>query len=438
MKKPIVAIVGRPNVGKSTLFNRLISRRLAIVDDRPGVTRDRLYADTEWQHRRFILIDTGGLVPETKDSMERVIKQQVQIAVEEADAIIFMVDCQIGLVAEDQSVARALKKAGKPMVLVVNKADNDKWEMSVAEFYRLGLGDPFPVSAMEGRNTGDLLDAVVKLLPPTPQTEETDDLAIKLAIVGKPNVGKSSLVNALLGKERMIVDSVSGTTRDAIDTHFRYQNREYIITDTAGIRRRSKINDSIEYYSVIRAMGTIARCDVALVLIDAREGLTTQDLRIMEQVEEAEKGCILLVNKWDLLAKDHKTYDAYQKALRQKLGRWYYIPVEFISVLERLRVIEPLDLAAQIKDAREKTIKTTQLNDFLECLAREKTLYTKQGKQIKFYYATQAGTSPPTFIIFTNSGGEITTVQHRFVEKHFRERFEFPGTPIRLWFRGRK
>lgn len=438
MKRPIVAIVGRPNVGKSTLFNRFIARRQAIVHDQPGVTRDRLYADVEWQHRHFVVIDTGGLVPDTKDSMEKIIKNQVQIAIEEADVILFLVDGKEGLDFEDKTIALVLKKANKKVLLVVNKADNEKLEFGAHEFYSLGLGDPFPVSAMESRNVGDLLDAIAGFFPQAPQTldDETDDL--QLAIVGKPNVGKSSLVNALVGQERVLVDSKPGTTRDAIDTRFRYKGRGVVITDTAGLRRKRKINDGIEYYSTIRAINSIDRCDVAFVLLDATEGLTKQDIRILEEVTQAEKGCIILVNKWDLVTKDHKTYEAYLQALRSKLGSWSYFPIEFISVLNRQRIIEPLDLAFKIKESRDKKIKTSELNEFVQAISRERSFYTDSGKAIKFFYCTQAAVRPPTFIFFTNCPQDITEVQRRFVEKKIREKFDFIGTPIRLWWRDKK
>jgi GTPase len=438
MKRPIVAIVGRPNVGKSTLFNRFVSRRQAIVHNQPGVTRDRLYADVEWQHRHFVVIDTGGLVPDTKDSMEKIIKNQVQIAYEEADVILFLVDVRSGLDFEDKAVAQVLLKANKKVILVANKADNENLELAAAEFYALGLGEPLTVSAMESRNVGDLLDKIVALFPEAPQIleEDTDDL--KLAIVGKPNVGKSSLVNALIGKERVLVDSKPGTTRDAIDTKFQYKGHTIIITDTAGMRRKRKINDSIEYYSTIRAISSIDRCDVAFVLLDATEGLTRQDQQILGEVTAAEKGCVILVNKWDLITKTDKTYEAYLKALRSKLGAWAFLPIEFISVLERQRIIEPLDLALTIKANRDKKIKTSELNEFVQSISRERSFFTETGKAIKFYYCTQAAIKPPTFILFTNCPQDISETQRRFIEKRMRVKFDFMGTPIRLWWRNKK
>jgi len=435
MKKPLVAIIGRPNVGKSTLFNRLVSKRVAIVDDKPGVTRDRLYADAEWLQYKFLLVDTGGLVPDSDDWMEQNINIQVEVAVTEADIILFVVDARAGLATLDEEISVQLQKVEKPIILVINKADSDSLELSGNDFYQLGMGDPFAISAMEGRNIGDLLDKITGHFKTLSNRDLFPD-AIKIALVGKPNVGKSSLLNALMGEERVIVDAKAGTTRDSIDTHFTYYKQNFIITDTAGMRNKSRIDEDVEFFSSVRSLRSIKRCDVAVVLTDAKEGLTRQDLRVMEVVIEAGKGVMLCINKWDLVKdKNYETHKNHLKEIKDKLGKYYYIPIEFISVKERQRIINPIKQAIEIYKRRSTTIITSRINKVLEKMCSKRSFFTSQGKEIKINYTTQVSNDPPTFVLFTNQPKGIKEVQKKFIIRNIREAFDFTGTPIRLLLR---
>lgn len=447
--KPVVALVGRPNVGKSTLFNRIIGERRAIVEDVPGTTRDRLYAQAEWAGVPFILVDTGGLeleagrcsngeavAPLSVASADYVpaIRQQVRIAIEEADVIIFLVDAQEGLTAADRDVADLLRATRKPVILAVNKADNLSQEMAAVEFWALGLGEPRPISAAHGRGIGDLLDAVVRGFPRQPEEVETD--AVRIAIVGRPNVGKSSLLNALLGQERAIVSEIPGTTRDAIDTELVWEGQHIILIDTAGIRRRGRIERGVEYYSVLRALRAIERADVVLLLVDATEGVTAQDTHVAGYILAEHKSVVVVVNKWDLVKKDAGTMDHYMRLVREALNFMDYVPVLFISAKTRQRVNQVIPTALRVYSERKRRISTAELNRLLQEAITVHPPPTR-GKPLRFYYATQIGTEPPTFVFFVNDRELIHFTYERYLENMIRARYPFEGTPIRLWFRDR-
>jgi GTP-binding protein len=434
MAKPVVAIVGRPNVGKSTLFNHLIGKRKAIVEDIPGVTRDRLYDNTDWAGREFIIIDTGGLRFEEGDFFAREIKLQVEIAIEEADVIVFVLDAREGLSTEDEQVADLLRRSGKPVVLAANKVENFDRQLDYYEFYQLGLGDPIPISAMHGLNTNDLLDQVIAKFAP-PKEYEEDDNAIKLAIVGRPNVGKSSLVNALLGEQRVIVSDIPGTTRDAIDTPFRYNNIDYILIDTAGIRRKSRIKEATEKYSVIRALKSIERADVVLTMLDATEGVSEQDQRIAGYVHEAGRANIIVVNKWDLVEKDGQTMNKFDKDIREDLKFLAYAPIMYISALTKKRIFQVLELVYFVAEQHNRRITTSELNRVVNEATMLNPLPGGGGKKVKIYYATQVRTAPPTFVFFSNQPKMVHFSYLRYLENVLRENFGFEGSPIRLLVR---
>lgn len=432
MSKPIVAIVGRPNVGKSTLFNRLIGGRTAIVEDTPGVTRDRIYRDTTWLGRNFTLIDTGGIdFINVSDTILSQVKKQAELAVEEADVIIFVVDGRTGLTSEDENVANLLRRAKKPVVLVVNKIEDFNKKDMLYDFYSLGLGDPLPVSAEHGMNTGDLLDSVIEHFPPQDQEEEDPDV-IKIAVVGRPNVGKSSLVNIILGQERVIVSNVPGTTRDAIDTPFTREGQRYILIDTAGMRRKSNIDMSMERYSVIRALRAVDRCDVALLVLDGKEGVTEQDKKIAGYVHESGKGSIIVVNKWDLVEKDDKTMHRYEKNLRSELGFMQYAPTIFVSALTRQRVVKITELVNFVAEQQSHRINTSILNEVISEAVEITPPPTDKGRRLKILYCTQAGIKPPHFILFVNDPELLHFSYQRYLENEIRKNFGFEGTPIRF------
>jgi len=436
MQKPIVAIVGRPNVGKSTLFNRIGNKRVSIVEDQPGVTRDRLYIDAEWLDRSFTMIDTGGIEIEGADKILTSVRQQAIIAMEEADVIVFVVDCRAGLTTTDEEIARLLRQVNKPVVLAVNKADTLKNEMDIYEFYQLGLGDPIGISAANALGIGDLLDKVVAYFPPITEEAEEEDV-IRVAFIGRPNVGKSSMVNALLGQERVIVSDVAGTTRDAIDTRFEVSGSKFILIDTAGMRRKARIDMPVERYSVIRSLRAIDRADVAVIVIDAVDGVTEQDKKIAGYAHEAGKACILLVNKWDLMEKDSKTTLRYTEALREELGFMQYAPVLYVSALTKQRVQRLPELVKYVAEQHAMRISTSVLNQVLSEAQDINPPPSKFGRKLKIYYGTQASTKPPTFILFVNDP-EIAHFSYlRFLENQLRETFGFEGTPIRLVARGR-
>ena len=400
--KPIVAIVGRPNVGKSMLFNKLIGKRLSIVEDTPGVTRDRIYGETDWNGRKFTLIDTGGIEPRTDNQILGFMRQQAQIAIENATVIVFLTDIRTGLTAADHEVANMLLRCGKPIVLAVNKMDSTGTpDPDFYEFYNLGLGDPIAVSAVHGHGTGDLLDACVQYFPPEDEEEDEDD-AIKVALIGKPNVGKSSLVNKILGENRVIVSNVAGTTRDAIDSRFENAKGKFVLIDTAGMRRKSKVEEDIEKYSVLRATMAIERSDVCLILIDAQEGVTEQDTKVAGLAHEAGKACIIVVNKWDLIDKDTKTMDHMTADIRRDLGFMTYAPILFISALTGQRVDKLFDLIVAVSNQASMRITTGMLNNVLADAQTRVQPPTDKGRRLKIYYMTQVGIRPPHFVVFCN------------------------------------
>lgn len=430
MAKPIVAVVGRPNVGKSTLFNRIVEERISIVEDTPGVTRDRIYAEGDWIGKKFTLIDTGGLEPESEDTLLKKMYTQAQIAIEMADVILFVVDIKTGVVDVDMQVANILRKANKPVVLAVNKMDDlRKYGMEIYEFYQLGMGDPFGVSAGQAIGLGDLLDEVVKNFPQNDNMDDDEDI-IKVAIVGKPNVGKSSLVNKILGEERVIVSDMAGTTRDAIDSDYEKDGQKYILIDTAGMRRKSKIKESIEKYSIIRAVAAVERSDVCILMIDATEGITDQDTKIAGIAHEAGKPTIIVVNKWDLIEKDNKTMNKFLKNIEMEFKYMAYAPKMFISAQTGQRVQKLFEMINFCSQNSTRRIATGMLNDVLiEAMALNQPPAEK-GRALKIYYMTQVSVKPPTFIFFVNNTELLHFSYKRYIENQLRDAFGFSGTPI--------
>jgi GTP-binding protein len=438
VRKAVVAIVGRPNVGKSTLFNRLTGRRLAIVESIPGVTRDRLYAEGEWEGRRFFLVDTGGIAPaQPDDPIQQQVYEQAVLAVDEADLILFVVDGPAGLQTLDREVAEILRRAAKPVVLVVNKADSYQPELA-ADFYALGFGDPVLVSAEHALNLDGLLDAVVAHLPPATTEEESD--AVKVAIIGRPNVGKSSLVNALLGEERVIVSPVPGTTRDAVDTPLRFQDQDFLLIDTAGIRRargRASSRDAVEYYSVLRAIQAVERADVTLVLLDAGEFLLEQDKKVAAIPHETGRATILVVNKWDVVEKTSRTVQEYEKRLRAEMPFLRYAPALFISARTGLRVGRVLPEVIRVAAEYSRRVSTGRLNQAVRDAVDRRHPPSRKGKALKIYYATQVQVKPPTINFWVNDPELVHFSYKRFLENRLREEFGFTGTPLRLLFKKR-
>ncbi len=435
--KPIVAIVGRPNVGKSTLFNRLTKTKLAIVEDTPGVTRDRLYQDVEWNGKVFTLIDTGGIEMNSKDSILTAVKKQAQIAIEEADLILFVCDGQMGISSEDAEVAQMLMRTKKDVMLVVNKIEDYSNPEELYEYYELGLGEIYPISASHGMNTGDLLDEILERLGDI-DNEEYDPDVIKIAVIGRPNVGKSSLTNAILGQERCIVSNVPGTTRDAIDTAFSRDGQDYAIIDTAGMRKRGKVFETTEKYSVIRSLRAVDRCDVVLMVINAEEGLIEQDKKIAGYAHEQGKGLILVVNKWDLLEKDDKTYTEFEKNLRKNLLFMSYAPIIFVSALTKQRVHKVLDLVKYVAEQQSVRISTSVLNEIVREAVMQNPPPTDKGKRLKILYITQSGVKPPTFVLFVNEPEILHFSYERYLENKLRESFGFEGTSIKFVVRKRE
>jgi len=451
-RKPIVALVGRPNVGKSALFNRLVGRRSAIVEDIPGTTRDRLYGECEWQGITFVVVDTGGLeLREGKTATERdplatgsaayldEIRHQAHAAMEEADLIVFLVDALEGLTSADQDVADLLRRSEKPVLLAANKCDNEKRRQEALEFYGLGMGTVWAISALHGTGTGDLLDEVVSHFPEAPGLEdEEDEGTVGIAIVGRPNVGKSSLLNALLGAERAIVSPVAGTTRDAIDTYMEWEGNSLLLIDTAGIRRRGKIDPGVERYSVLRALMAIRRADVVLLMIDATEGVTAQDAHVAGYIMDEAKSVIVLVNKWDLVIKDTYTMLEHTRKIRSELRFLDYVPVLFISALTGKRVDKVLPLSLQVRQERMVRLPTGELNRAVRDAVSRHSPPSKAGKRLRIYYATQADVDPPTFIFFVNDAGLVHFSYERYLENQIRQAYPFVGTPLRLVFRTRE
>ncbi len=436
MSKPIVAIVGRPNVGKSTIFNRIAKKRVSIVEDIPGVTRDRIYLDAEWLGHEFTMIDTGGIEIEAAGKIQTAMRYQAKLAIDEADVILFIVDAKDGLTAADQEVAVILRTARKPVLLVVNKVDSAKDELGTFEFYNLGLGDPIAISAANALGLGDLLDKVIAALPAGAAADEETD-TIKVAFIGRPNVGKSSLVNALLGEERVIVSDIPGTTRDAIDTRFSKDGTDYILIDTAGMRRKGKIDQPVERYSVVRSLRAIDRADVVLILIDAVDGVTEQDKKIAGYAHEAGRASIIAVNKWDLVEKDSKTTLRYTETIRSELGFMQYAPVLFVSALTKQRVHRVGELVKFVADQHAMRIATSVLNQVIEDAVAINPPPSERGRRLKIYYTTQPGVKPPTFVFFCNDAEIMHFTYLRYLENKLREAFGFEGTPLNLVVRSR-
>lgn len=438
MSKPIVAVVGRPNVGKSTLFNCLCGQQISIVKDTPGVTRDRIYAEVTWLDKSFTLIDTGGIEPDSKDIILSQMREQAQIAIDTADVIVFMTDVKQGLVDSDAKVADMLRRSHKPVVLCVNKVDNfDKLMPDVYEFYNLGIGDPMPISAISKLGLGDLLDEVIKHFPEEADTEEEDDRP-KIAVIGKPNVGKSSLINKLMGKNRVIVSNIAGTTRDAIDTVIKYNKKDYVFIDTAGLRRKSKIKEDLERFSIIRTVAAVERCDVAILVIDATEGVTEQDAKIAGIAHERGKGVIIAVNKWDAIEKNDKTIYEFTNKIKDTLSFMPYAEIMFISALTGQRLAKIYELVDEIIDSQTMRIPTGVLNEILTEAVAMKQPPSDKGKRLKIYYMTQVSVKPPTFVMFVNDK-ELTHFSYtRYIENKIRESFGFRGTPVRFINRERK
>ena len=433
--KPLVAIVGRPNVGKSMLFNKLCGQRLSIVEDTPGVTRDRLYAQCEWRNRVFDIVDTGGIEPGTDDQILSFMREQAEIAISTATVIVFVCDIKTGMTAADQEVANMLLRSRKPVVLAVNKADQTGRENpDVYEFYNLGLGDPISVSALHGHGTGDLLDACFAYFPPEEEEEEDDDV-IKVAVIGKPNVGKSSLVNRILGEERVIVSNVAGTTRDAVDSFFENEKGKYLFIDTAGMRKKSKVDDRIEKFSVLRATMAIERADVCLIMINAEDGVTEQDTKVAGLAHEAGKACIIVVNKWDLIEKDGKTMDRMREEVRQGLAYMSYAPILFISAKTGQRVDRLFELIDYVSNQASTRITTGMLNNVLADAQTRVQPPTDKGRRLKIYYMTQVGVRPPHFVFFCNDARLFHFSYQRYLENCIRSTFGLEGTPIVLSIR---
>lgn len=433
--KPVLAIVGRPNVGKSTIFNRLIGERKSIVDDSPGVTRDRLYEDANWQKHNFIVIDTGGIQWE-KEDISKSITKQAEIAIEEADVILMVVDNTIGITLDDEKVANILKRTKKPVVLTVNKTDNFQ-KSNAYEFYSLGLGEPIPISAIHGGNMGDLLDEITSHFYEIEKNVKEDD-SLKVAIIGRPNVGKSSLINKLANEERVIVSNISGTTRDSVDQRIKFNGKQYTFIDTAGIRKKSKIGEAIEKYTIIRSLRAIERSDISLLLIDAEEGVTEQDKKVAGFAFEKGKGIIIVVNKWDLIEKDGKTMKTFEEDIRDELKFLSFAPIIFISALTGKRTVELFPLLDEVFENATRKIETSLLNQLIREIVTYNPPSKDKGRNLKIYYGTQIRIKPPSFSLFVNDDELVHFSYKRYIENKLREAFNFKGTPIRLYFQKKK
>lgn len=432
MSKPIVAIIGKPNVGKSTFFNYLAGTRISIVQDTPGVTRDRIYAETNWRGRDFTLIDTGGIEPDSDDIILSQMREQANLAIEMADVIIFLTDIRQGVTAADQEISLMLKKSKKPIVLVCNKADNlEKYQNEIYEFYNLGIGEPHPISAANAIGIGDVLDEIYEHFPKNDKNED-EGLIIKVALIGKPNVGKSSLINKIIGENRSIVSDIPGTTRDAIDTNFKNDKGEYVLIDTAGLRRKSKIKEDIEKYSIIRTMLAIERADVCLMMIDATQGVTDQDTKIAGEAHEAGKGVIIVVNKWDAVEKETNTIEVYKKEIYEKLKYLSYAPIIFISAKTGQRVNKLFDLINYVAEQNSMRIKTSVLNQVINEAIAIVQPPSDKGKRLRVYYGTQVSTKPPTFVIFVNDKSLFHFSYERYLVNQIRKEFGLEGTPVRM------
>lgn len=433
MSVPIVAVVGRPNVGKSTFFNRVVGRREAIVDDTPGVTRDRNFERAEWTGRRFFVVDTGGVVEGSNRTMDRLIRRQAMTAVDEADLVLLLVDSKTGVHPLDQRLAEALRRSAKPVLLVVNKVDNLPTERTHLEFWSLGMGEPLPASAVSGRGVGDVLDAVVDRFPPSGTEPVEND--VRVAVVGKPNAGKSSLVNRIFGEDRVVVSETAGTTRDPVDHALRYHGRTLAFVDTAGIRRHARIKDAVEYYAGLRTARVVRDAHVCLVLVDAAEGFHVQDAKVAETAWEAGCGTILVCNKWDLVEKDGRTAQEFQKEASSRVPFLKDVPFLFASALTGLRVRKSLELVLEVAERRRRRVATAEVNEAVEALARRRPPPHVRGRPLRFKYATQAQTAPPTFVVFANFPSDVPAHYRRYIANFLRARWDFTGVPIRLRFR---
>ena len=439
MRKYIVSIVGRPNVGKSTLFNRLCRKRSAIVDFEAGITRDRKYEDVEWNGKIFKLVDTGGIVFNSTETIEKMVQHQVMLAIEESDLILFMVDAQTGTTDIDKEIAKILYPHKDKVMLIANKADNEKYEWEVYDFLQLGFGDAIPISASQGRNTGDFLDAVIELIPGTQSIFQLDEKssATRIAVVGKPNVGKSSIVNLLLGNPKLIVTEIPGTTRDSIDSPFRYHNKDYILIDTAGLRRKTRVNYGVEYFSTLRTIESIDRCDIVVLVLTADEEISVQDMKIASYAKRKMKEIMVVYNKLDLIEKETNTINKYLKELHFQMPFLQFAPVRFISTKTTQRIHKIMETVAKIEEESEKRISTSELNRFMETVIMHRPPTHPSGKHIKIYYITQAAVKPPTFIFFCNTPSLITENYRRYLHNQLREMFKFEGVSIKLIFKGR-
>ncbi len=431
---PLVAIVGRPNVGKSTLFNRLTERRQAIVHDEPGVTRDRIYGEVEWTGVEFDIVDTGGFVPRSEERFEAAIREQVMLTLEEADVILFVVDTEVGITDLDQEVADRLRRAKQPVFVVANKSDNTPRKLEAAEFYSLGFEHVFPLSAINGTGTGDFLDAVVGALPSKKRDQEVDD-APRIAFIGRPNVGKSSLTNQLLGNLRTIVTEIPGTTRDPVDARMEYNEQEIVLVDTAGLRRKARVRENIEFYSMLRTERAIQHCDVAVLLIDATVGLEAQDARVIDEAEQMKKGLVIAVNKWDLMDKETNTARDFTNQIHDRLGLLAYVPVVFISALTGQRATKVLDIALAVHAERLKRIATPRLNDVIQAAVKAQYPPSYRGQYVKINYAAQVRDRPPVFAIFSNYPKGVNESYRRYLENRIRDAFGFEGVPLTLSFK---
>jgi len=431
---PLVAIIGRPNVGKSSLFNRFLRKRLAIVDDTPGVTRDRNYARCEWTGKEFYLVDTGGMIPDSKGAIERMVLSQAETAIDQANPIVFVVDCQTGPDSTEQKIAGSLLKAGKKVVVLANKADDDALAMDRFQFLKLGLGEPLPVSATGGFGIGEALDEIVDYLPDeTTSAEETDE--IRIAVIGRPNVGKSSFINKLIGQERVIVSPVPGTTRDAVDTPFEYEGRKYVLIDTAGLRKKSRVRDDVEFYTTLRTLRAIENCHIAIILVDASEGLLVQDMKIIEDTVHARRGIVMAVNKWDLVEKDSGTADVFSSQIKEYARTLSYIPHIYISCLTGQRVLKALAIIDSVFENWNLNVATSELNKLLEKIVARRHPAAVAGKYIKLNYVTQTGVRPPTFLFFSNFPKLIQKSYIRYLENRIRDEYNLEGVPVRIRFK---
>lgn len=429
MARPIVAVVGRPNVGKSTFFNKIAGKRISIVEDKPGVTRDRIYADVEWLNNKFTLIDTGGIEPDSKDIIISQMRRQAEVAIDTAQVILFMVDAREGITTTDEEIANMLRRAKKPIILIVNKVDSNKLPDNYYDFYTLGIGEPIPISSVNGLNLGDLLDEIVAKFPEHMDTDYEEDV-MKVAVIGKPNVGKSSIINTILGEDRVIVSDIAGTTRDAIDTPFEFNDDKYVFIDTAGIRRKSKVYENVEKYSVLRALTAIERSDVCLIIIDAQEGVTEQDKRIAGYAHEAGRASIIVVNKWDLIEKDNRTYKEHERNVRNDLSFMQYAPILFISAKTKQRLKKVLEYIKYVSNQHAMRISTGALNDLISEAILLNQPPSDKGKRLKIYYGTQVSVKPPKFILFVNDVELAHFSYIRYLENQIRQNYNFEGTPI--------